>query len=139
MPVVTENCPSCGAPLTLEAGRCAYCHVPVVVTAEGAVSQPVPANVVDPDAPFSMKVDDVFVIGGRGTIATGKVASGSICVGDALIVEGAKRPVKTSCTGIEMFRKQMQVASVGDNVGILLSGVDKSTIAVGSWLRAAPH
>ncbi|MCU1389321.1 MAG: tufB [Ilumatobacteraceae bacterium] len=101
------------------------------------MSQPVPASAVDPDAPFSMHIDDVFVIRGRGTIATGKIATGSICVGDPLVIEGAGGRHNTTCTGIEMFRKQLEVAAVGANVGLLLSGVDRVEVASGDWLRAA--
>jgi len=136
MSVTAEICPSCGAPLTLEGTRCAFCHVPLVVATGGAVTSPASAT-IDPDAPFAMQVEDVFVIKGRGTIATGRIASGSVCVGDALVLDGVQGQTKTKCTGIEMFRKQMDVAVAGNNVGLMLDGVDRKKIASGDWLRAA--
>lgn len=87
--------------------------------------------------PFSMQVADVFSIKGRGTVVTGQVASGVVRVGDPLVIEGHGRPpVATSCTGVEMFRKTLDHASMGDNVGLLLEGVDRSHVASGDWLRA---
>lgn len=108
-----------------------------MVTAEGAVSQPVPAALVDPNAPFSMKVDDVFFIKGRGTITTGKIDSGTICLGDAVVIDSANGTTKTTCTGIEMFRKQLEVAKAGDNVGLLMKDLPQNKVNRGDRVRAA--
>jgi len=83
-----------------------------------------------------MQVADVFSIKGRGTVVTGQVASGVIRVGDPLVIEGAHQPVATTCVGVEMFRKILDHASTGDNVGLLLEGVDKSHVVSGDWVRA---
>ena len=83
-----------------------------------------------------MQVADVFSIKGRGTVVTGQVASGVIRVGDPLVIEGAHQPVATTCVGVEMFRKILDHASKGDNVGLLLAGVDKSHVVSGDWVRA---
>ena len=86
--------------------------------------------------PFSMQVVDVFSIKGRGTVVTGQVASGVIRVGDPLMIEGAVQPVPTSCTGLEMFRKKLDHATKGDNVGIMLDGIEHDQVSQGDWLRA---
>jgi len=91
---------------------------------------------VDPTGAFSMPVDDVFSIKKRGTVVTGRIASGSIRVGDTVVVHGAARTVTTRCAGVEMFRKQLDEAHAGDNVGLLLDGVEKGDVAAGDWLRA---
>ena len=81
---------------------------------------------------FVMKVDDVFVITGRGTVVTGRVLSGSIALGDLVIIQETGH--QTQVAGIEMFRKQCDVAVAGDNVGILLQGVTRSDINRGYTL-----
>jgi hypothetical protein len=149
VPVEIEQCPNCGAPLELDAGRCAFCHVPLRVTPDPAagpavaVAEPGEARggegmPGDPSAPFAMPVEDVFSIKGRGTVATGKITAGTVRVGDDLVIEGPSGTSGTRCTGVEMFRKKLDVASAGDNVGLLLDGVDKQSIARGDTLRAAP-
>lgn len=138
MPIIEQVCPSCGAPLTLNGTRCAFCHVPLIVSSSGQVGQPA-STMLDPDAPFSMLVEDVFSIKGRGTVVTGRVGAGSVCVGDKLVIDGPTGSRRATCKGIEMFRKQMDVAVAGNNVGLLLDGVDKSTVASGDWLRADTH
>src|SRR3954469_17498903 len=87
--------------------------------------------------PFSMQVEDVFSIRGRGTVVTGRVDTGVVRVGDPLSIEGNDHPpVATKCAGVEMFRKTLDHASKGDNVGLLLDGVDKQHVRRGDWLRA---
>jgi len=87
--------------------------------------------------PFSMQVVDVFSIKGRGTVVTGQVASGVIRAGDPLMIESATRPpVATSCNGVEMFRKKLDHATKGDNVGIMLDGIEHDQVSQGDWLRA---
>ena len=102
---------------------------------------PVPRR--DVDKPFLMPVEDVFSITGRGTVGTGRVERGRIHVGDEveLIGLGVKR--KTVCTGVEMFRKLLDEGQAGDNVGLLLRGVDKNEIERGMVVAApgsiTPH
>jgi elongation factor Tu len=98
----------------------------------------------DVDKPFLLSVEDVFSITGRGTVATGRVERGKIKVGDAVEIVGlSERPKKTVATGVEMFRKLLDYAEAGDNVGILLRGVDKKEIKRGQVIAApgsiTPH
>jgi elongation factor Tu len=98
----------------------------------------------DVDKPFLLSVEDVFSITGRGTVATGRVERGKIKVGDAVEIVGLnERPKKTVATGVEMFRKLLDYAEAGDNVGILLRGVDKKEIKRGQVIAApgsiTPH
>src|SRR6056297_154988 len=98
----------------------------------------------DVDKPFLLSVEDVFSITGRGTVATGRVERGKIKVGDAVEVVGlSEKPKKTVATGVEMFRKLLDYAEAGDNVGILLRGVDKKEIKRGQVIAApgsiTPH
>jgi translation elongation factor EF-Tu-like GTPase len=87
---------------------------------------------------FSMPVQDVFTISGRGTVVTGKVERGTVTVGDALeVVDASGGVIATSCSGVEKFRSKLDSASVGDNVGLLLTGVDKGQVAAGSTVRSA--
>ena len=82
-----------------------------------------------------MPVEDVFTITGRGTVATGRVERGQLKVGDELQIVGIKPEIKkTVCTGVEMFRKILDHAEAGDNIGVLLRGVDKKEIERGQVL-----
>lgn len=82
--------------------------------------------------PFLLAVEDVFSISGRGTIAIGKVERGTVKVGDAVEIVGAKGVSPTTVTAIEMFRRMVTEAKVGDNVGLLLRGVDKAGVERGN-------
>lgn len=87
------------------------------------------------DKPFSMAVEDVFTISGRGTVATGRIERGKVKVGEEVEIVGIKKDVlKTVVTGVEMFRKELDEGQAGDNVGLLLRGVDKTTIERGQVL-----
>ena len=91
---------------------------------------PIPKRLVD--LPFLMPVEDVFSITGRGTVATGRIERGIVNVGDALDVIGmGAEGLKTTCTGVEMFRKLLDRGEAGDNVGLLLRGIDKEQISRG--------
>ncbi len=90
---------------------------------------PVPER--DTEKPFLLPVEDVFTITGRGTVATGKVERGQINEGDEVEIVGLKDTQKTTVTGIEMFRKLLDYAEAGDNVGLLLRGVERSNIERG--------
>jgi elongation factor Tu len=89
------------------------------------------------DKPFLMPVEDVFTITGRGTVATGRVERGQLHMSDEIEIVGIKEETKKSVvTGIEMFRKTMDYAEAGDNVGILLRGVDRTDIERGQVVAA---
>ena len=83
------------------------------------------------DQPFLMPVEDVFSISGRGTVATGRIERGQIKMNDVAEIVGIKETKQTVITGIEMFHKQMDYAEAGDNVGLLLRGIDKTAIERG--------
>jgi len=89
-------------------------------------------------APFLMPVETVLVAQGRGTVVTGKVERGTIKIGDELEVVGTKQTFKTSCMGLEMFRKLLDYAQVGDNIGVLLKGVPNREVFRG-FILAAPN
>ena len=100
-----------------------------------AVDNYIPTPVRDIDKPFLRPVEDVFSITGRGTVATGRVEKGAVKVGDELQIIGIKPEIKkTVCTGVEMFRKLLDMAEAGDNIGCLLRGVDRKEIERGQVL-----
>lgn len=86
------------------------------------------------DKPFLMPVEDVFSITGRGTVATGRVEAGKLNINDEVEIVGLKPTIKTVVTGIEMFRKQLDYAQAGDNIGALLRGIKKEEIERGQVL-----
>jgi len=97
-----------------------------------AVDEWIPLPPRDLDKPFLMPVEDVFTITGRGTVATGRIESGRVHVGDELQIVGVtEESLKTTCTGVEMFRKILDEGEAGDNVGLLLRGIEKSDIKRG--------
>jgi len=95
------------------------------------------------DKPFLMAVEDVFTITGRGTVATGRVERGKIKVGDTVEIVGFRDTISSVATGLEMFRKLLDEAIAGDNIGILLRGIDKNQIERGQVIAApksiTPH
>jgi len=99
-----------------------------------AVDEYIPTPARDVDKPFIMPVEDVFSITGRGTVATGRVERGSIKVGDEVEIVGITDTRKTVVTGVEMFRKLLDSAMAGDNVGALLRGVQRTEIQRGQVL-----
>ncbi|MBA2133945.1 elongation factor Tu [Capillibacterium thermochitinicola] len=100
-----------------------------------AVDSYLPDPQRDLDKPFLMPVEDVFTITGRGTVATGRVERGTVKVGDEVQIVGLRDEIKkTVVTGVEMFRKVLDVAEAGDNVGLLLRGVDRDEIERGQVL-----
>ena len=86
------------------------------------------------DKPFLMPVEDVFSISGRGTVVTGRIESGVIKVGEEIEIVGIKDTKKSTCTGVEMFRKLLDSGEAGDNVGILLRGVERDDVERGQVL-----
>ncbi len=94
-----------------------------------------PDPVRDTDKPFLLAVEDVFTISGRGTVATGRVERGKLKVGDEVEIVGlGKKPMKTTVTGIEMFKKLLPNAEAGDNVGLLLRGIKREEIERGQTI-----
>jgi len=99
-----------------------------------AVDTYVPEPVRDLDKPFLMPIEDVFTITGRGTVVTGKVEQGVVHTGDEVEIIGLRDTKKTTCTGVEMFRKLLDEGQAGDNIGALLRGVDKEEVQRGQVL-----
>src|SRR5512136_451043 len=110
-----EKCESCGAIFQLMK----------------AVDEYVPDPKRDVDKPFLMPVEDVFSISGRGTVVTGRVERGIIKVGDEVEIVGIRPTFKTVCTGVEMFRKILDQAQAGDNIGVLLRGIKREEVERG--------
>ncbi len=99
-----------------------------------AVDSYIPEPARDLDKPFLMPIEDVFSITGRGTVVTGKIEQGVVNVGDALEIVGIRPTQKTTCTGVEMFRKLLDSGQAGDNVGALLRGIEKDQVQRGQVL-----
>ncbi|RLQ84789.1 elongation factor Tu [Planomicrobium sp. Y74] len=100
-----------------------------------AVDEYIPTPTRDTDKPFMMPVEDVFSITGRGTVATGRVERGQIKVGDSVDIIGlTEEPKPTTVTGVEMFRKLLDYAEAGDNIGALLRGVSRDDVQRGQVL-----
>ncbi|GBU20749.1 elongation factor Tu [Fibrobacteres bacterium R8-0-B4] len=99
-----------------------------------AIDNYIPTPVREVDKPFLMSVEDVFSITGRGTVATGRVERGTVKVGDEVELVGLRESRKSVVTGVEMFRKLLDKAEAGDNIGTLLRGVDKNDIERGMVL-----
>ena len=95
------------------------------------------------DQPFLMPIEDVFSISGRGTVVTGRIERGIVNVGEEIEIVGLKDTVKTTCTGVEMFRKLLDQGEAGDNVGVLLRGTKREDVERGQVLckpgSIAPH
>jgi len=103
----------------------------------------VPEPVRELDKPFLMPIEDVFTITGRGTVVTGKVEQGKVHTGDEIEIVGLRDTQKTTCTGVEMFRKLLDEGMAGDNIGALLRGTKKEDVERGQVLCApgsiTPH
>jgi elongation factor Tu len=108
-----------------------------------AVDSYIPTPKREKDKPFLMPVEDVFSITGRGTVATGRIEQGKVHVNDKLELVGIKETMDTVCTGVEMFRKILDEGQAGDNVGLLLRGMEKEDVERGMVLAApksiTPH
>jgi elongation factor Tu len=101
-----------------------------------AVDSEVAEPVRDVDKPLLMSVEDVFTITGRGTVATGRIERGMVKVGEEIEIVGLGDSRTTTCTGVEMFRKELGQGQAGDNVGILLRGIEKADIQRGHVIAA---
>jgi len=115
-----------------------------IIDLMAAVDEWIPQPQRDLDKPFLMAVEDVFSISGRGTVATGRIERGKVKVSEEVDIVGMNDAIsKTVVTGVEMFRKELDEGQAGDNVGLLLRGVDKSAIERGQVLAAkgsiTPH
>jgi len=120
---------------------CKWCG-PILELME-AVDKDIPTPTRDLEKPFMMPVEDVFSIKGRGTVVTGRVARGKVKVGDKIDIVGIKDTEQTTITGVEMFKKSLEEAQAGDNVGILLRGIQKDDVERGQVLAkpgsVTPH
>jgi elongation factor Tu len=108
-----------------------------------AVDSYIPEPTRPLDQPFLMPIEDVFSISGRGTVVTGRVERGVLHVGDEIEIVGIRPTAKTTCTGIEMFRKLLDEGEAGDNIGVLLRGTKREEVERGQVLAApgsiTPH
>ncbi len=99
-----------------------------------AVDEYIPQPERAKDQPFLMPIEDVFSISGRGTVVTGRVERGIVCLGDEIEIVGIRETTKTTCTGVEMFRKILDQGEAGDNVGVLLRGTKRDEVERGQVL-----
>ncbi|MCH9852041.1 MAG: elongation factor Tu [Alphaproteobacteria bacterium] len=99
-----------------------------------AVDDYIPQPKREKDKPFLMPIEDVFTISGRGTVVTGRIERGILKVGEEIEIVGIKDTTKTTCTGVEMFRKLLDQGEAGDNVGALLRGIDRESVERGQVL-----
>ncbi|MCP5158571.1 MAG: elongation factor Tu [Gammaproteobacteria bacterium] len=99
-----------------------------------AMDESIPQPQREVDKPFLMPIEDVFSISGRGTVVTGRVERGRIKVGEEVAIVGIRPTVKTTCTGVEMFRKLLDQGEAGDNVGVLLRGTKRDDVERGQVL-----
>jgi len=108
-----------------------------------AVDSYIPQPERPKDQPFLMPIEDVFSISGRGTVVTGRIERGIVNVGEEIEIVGLKETQKTTCTGVEMFRKLLDQGEAGDNVGVLLRGTKREEVERGQVLCApgsiSPH
>ena len=105
-----------------------------IYTLMDEVDNYIPEPVRENDKDFLMAIEDIFTIQGRGTVVTGKVDQGQVCVGNDVEIVGIKDTMKTTVTGVEMFRKEMDCGLAGDNCGVLIRGIDKDSVQRGMVL-----
>ena len=114
-----------------------------IIELMNAVDSYIPEPTRPLDQPFLMPIEDVFSISGRGTVVTGRVERGVLHVGDEIEIVGIRPTAKTTCTGIEMFRKLLDEGEAGDNIGVLLRGTKREEVERGQVLAApgsiTPH
>ena len=108
--------------------------VPSILKLADTMDAYIPTPVRDVDHPFLMPVEDVFSISGRGTVVTGRVERGVLKVGDEIEIVGIRPTQKTTCTGVEMFRKLLDQGQAGDNIGVLLRGTKREEVERGQVL-----
>jgi elongation factor Tu len=108
--------------------------VPAIIKLVSEMDAYIPEPVRDTDKPFLLPIEDVFSISGRGTVVTGRVERGIVKVGEEIEIVGLKPTIKTTCTGVEMFRKLLDEGRAGDNVGVLLRGTKREEVERGQVL-----
>ena len=108
--------------------------VPSIIKLVEALDSYIPTPKRDTDKSFLMPIEDVFSISGRGTVVTGRIEAGIVNIGDELEIVGIKDTQKTTCTGVEMFRKLLDSGEAGDNVGVLLRGTKREEVERGQVL-----
>ncbi len=108
--------------------------VPSILRLIEAMDSYFPLPVRELDKPFLLPIEDVFSISGRGTVVTGRIDRGVVKVGEEIEIVGIKETVKTTCTGVEMFRKLLDEGRAGDNVGVLLRGIKREEVERGQVL-----
>ena len=108
--------------------------VPSILKLAETMDSYIPTPVRDVDHPFLMPVEDVFSISGRGTVVTGRVERGVLKVGDEIEIVGIRPTQKTTCTGVELFRKLLDQGQAGDNIGVLLRGTKREEVERGQVL-----
>jgi len=123
-----------GSALKALEGDTSEIGVPSVVKLVDALDEYIPEPKRAVDGPFLMPIEDVFSISGRGTVVTGRVERGVIKVGEEIEIVGIKETTKTTCTGVEMFRKLLDQGEAGDNVGVLLRGTKREEVERGQVL-----
>ncbi len=127
-PIVT------GSALKALEGDSSPIGVPAVVKLVEEMDRYIPVPERPKDKPFLMPIEDVFSISGRGTVVTGRIERGIVKVGDEIEIVGIKPTTKTTCTGVEMFRKLLDQGEAGDNVGVLLRGTKREDVERGQVL-----
>ncbi len=125
-----------GSALAALEGRDEAIGINSITELMAAVDSYIPQPERDKDKPFLMPIEDVFSISGRGTVVTGRVERGVIKVGEEIEIVGIKETAKTTCTGVEMFRKLLDSGEAGDNVGVLLRGTKREEVERGQVLSA---
>jgi elongation factor Tu len=123
-----------GSALKALEGDTSEIGVPAVVKLVEAMDSYIPEPERPIDKPFLMPIEDVFSISGRGTVVTGRVERGVIKVGEEVAIVGIRPTAKTTCTGVEMFRKLLDQGQAGDNVGVLLRGTKREEVERGQVL-----
>jgi len=127
--------------LECSCGECEWCKA--IWELMEAVDSYIPLPVRDVDKPFLMPIEDVFTIEGRGTVVTGRVDRGVVHMGDKIEIVGFRPTHETVCTGVEMFRKTLDEGRAGDNIGVLMRGIDRKDVERGQVLAApktiTPH
>jgi elongation factor Tu len=123
-----------GSALKALEGDTSEIGVPAVVKLVETMDEYFPEPERDIDRPFLMPIEDVFSISGRGTVVTGRIERGIVHVGDEIEIVGIKETTKTTCTGVEMFRKLLDQGQAGDNVGVLLRGTKRDEVERGQVL-----
>jgi elongation factor Tu len=127
-PIVT------GSALKALEGDTSEIGVPSVEKLLEALDEYIPVPERPVDQPFLMPIEDVFSISGRGTVVTGRIERGRVKVGDEIEIVGIRDTTKTTCTGVEMFRKLLDAGEAGDNVGVLLRGTKRDEVERGQVL-----